>query len=552
MLGKKPISPRLMATILAAFNFFFYMLFPMPGFRRWDGLMTATTIAHFGETPWQVILFFAHTLVIPITQFFNLILGNADPLLVTSLREVSLSTINVVLMYYFFRNFLKNDVAAIMIGLAYIFCFSHWQFTTGGEEKDTMLVLNIIYLIGFFGLKGWISFGFVPRLKLFAARYTNWFGKHLAEIALGTILAFSIMIHLENGILVITTGIVYLLRKEFYLNYQKQIVEFLTIMLTAGIILLIWFGILIVGVNGITTVAGAMRWLLEYHATGEFFNANIVFTDQLLWAYEGFRRFLIGKYFEHGYLWIEVIVVTSIFIFLVVKSYKYSPEIIRMALIYIGVVSVHFFFWIPWDPEQWNPVAFAGFIVITPALFTSNQYLKRIAGIFVVLLVVINCFTYSNLADRYQKPYQNNKQINTEYVGGLSGFYLRNLPYSNMAQLTKKFTEPGALILVDHRHLVNHLLIYTDLEPIVTQYLDQPDEKLRKDLYLSQLSVHFYKPQISNLDLIERINSGNSVYCLSNNERKISTNIGQPLQFSELYNFHFRGYKLSLVALGDN
>ncbi len=541
-----------MATILAAFNFFFYMLFPMPGFRRWDGLMTATTIAHFGDTPWQVILFFAHTLVIPITQFFNLIFGNADPLLVTSLREVFFSTINIVLIYYFFRNFLKSDFAAIMIGVVYIFCFSHWQFTTGGEEKDTMLVLNIIYLIGFFGLKGWISFGFVPRLKLFAARYSNWFGHHLPDLALGFILAFSIMIHLENGILVITTGIVYLIRKDFYLNFKKQIAEFLIIMLTAGILLLIWFGILIIGVNGITTIAGGLRWLLEYHATGEFFNANIVFTDQLVWAYEGFRRFLIGKYFEHDYLWIEVIVVVSIFIYLVVKSYKYSPEIIWMALIYIGVVSAHFFFWIPWDPEQWNPVAFAGFIVITPALFTYNQYLKRISGIFVVLLILINCYTYSNLVDRYQKPYQDNKRLNAEYVGGLSGFYVRNLPYSNMAQLTNKFTEPGALILVDHRHLANHLMIYTDLEPIVTQYLDRPDEMLRDDLYLSHLSVHFYKPQISNFELIERITSGNSVYCLSNSERKINTSIGHLLKFDILHNFYFRGYKLSRVTLGNN
>ena len=554
MLKDRKFSSAQIAIGLVIFNIAFYMLFPMPGFRRWDGLMTATTIAHFSDTPWQVILFFAHTLIIPITQFFNWAVPPADPLVITAFREVCFSALNVVIIYLFFRHYLKKDLPALLLAMAYIFCHAHWQFTTGGEEKDSMLILNMVYLIGFFQFKGWLNL----NIEIFKPHQPNtnspqsWVRRMQVEIILGIVLAVSIMIHLENGLLVITTIIMYLMRKNFYRNFRTEFSELMRIMTTAGVLLLIWFSIVLFGINRITSMSGVLRWLMEYHATGEFFNTDIHFTDQFVWAYQGFRRFLVGKHFEHEMMGLEAIAATMIAVILLIRSYRHAPRIIGMTLIYIGLLTAHFFFWLPWDPEQWNPVVFCGFIVLSPAVFTtrSNKPTLVACGL-VAVLAMVNFGSYHKSSEKYRPIVEQNILNNSDRVKGFNGLFLRNIPYANLAQLVAQDTKPGALIFLDQRHLANHLLIYSDLIPIIIRYLDKDDELLRNEYYLSQLSMHFYKPPFTQSEINLMLQSGREAYYLTN--RKTSVNYLQnsfsvDLEIIQNFNLNnFRLYKLNPV-----
>ncbi len=553
MNSKVKLSPVAIAISLAFFNIALYLLFPMPGFRRWDGLMTATATAHFDTTPWEVLLYFAHTLVIPLTKLFHIIVPELNSMIIPALREVSFSAVNVVIIYYFFRTYLKKDLPAVLLALTYIFCNAHWQFTTGGEEKDTMLVLNMVYLIAFFQYRGWINLGwtfFNPTDNRDAGQVNRWSWLR-PEYLLGIILALSIMIHLENTLLILTTIVIYLAHKEFYSNTRLEITALLRILLSAGIILLLWFGFVIFGINRISNFSDAVYWLTEYHSSGEFFDANINFYKQYIGAYQGFRRFLVGNHFEHGLLSLEAIVITCIVTVLGIKSYRHAPQLIKPALIYIGILTAHFFFWLPWDPEQWNPVVFAGFILLSPAVFVTKKKIGLYSGLALVLiLIAVNIYSYNIDATKYRAIYLENRENNPDRLDGFNGFFLRNIPYANLAQLIDHHTEPGAIIFLDHRHIANHLLIFSDCQPIVSKYINVDSTELRRDYYLSQLSLHFYKPAYLIEELDDAIHSGKNAYYLSNSRRSyrfLSDTFGVKLAVKK--QFDLNGFQLMRLEI---
>ncbi|NQV37286.1 MAG: hypothetical protein HQ509_04665 [Candidatus Marinimicrobia bacterium] len=533
------------------------MLFPMPGYRLWDSLMTATSITYFEETPWRVMLYFAHNLVIPITRLFDILLPGGDPMMVTALRETVFSAFNVALIYLFFRHYLKQNLPAIIIALAYIFCKSHWRFTTGGEEKDIMLVLNIIFMIGFFQLRGWFDSGIKnfsspeqkPNINIVA-----FLKNHFPEIMLGIILAFAIMIHLENGLLILTIPVVYLFDRKFYGNIRKDLTEVFTIMFTAGSILFVWFSVLIFGINEISTLSGAVRWLLEYHYSGEYFDTKVTFIKQYVHAYSGFRRFIIGKYFEHNLLWLESIFITVGTLILAIRSYKYSPQITRLALIYLTFITIHFFFWLPWDPEQWNPVVFVGFLILAPGIFAKKNKLVNYSMLALVgCLAIINFTTHIQQAQKYSTIHDLNRSQNIDYQGGINSHFLKDIPYPNMVQFINTKIESNSIILVEKRHVANHFLMYTSHIPTVIKYLDKNENILKRKYYLSQLSLWFYKPKYSSDELKDILKFGNrNIYYLSSKSPD-RTNILEKLNAKSefIYSIGLRNFVLYQLRPSD-
>ncbi len=539
---------------LIALNFGLYLLFPMAGYRRWDGLMTATVLSDFGGTPWNVIFYFAHTLVIPITKLFHLSMPSADPLLIATIRETFFSSLNVTLIYLFFRRYLKGEMPALLLGIIYIFCNAHWQFASGGEEKDTMLFFNLIYLIGLMEVKGWTEFGWLNRLRPVRSS-KHVLGRYLPEIFLGIVLALSFMIHLQNGILVLTTAGIWVARKSFYRNFKKEVLQLAFIFGTAGLLVLVWYGFLIIHINQISTIQGAMEWLFEYHHSGEFFNAKIGFFDQYTGAYSGFRSFIIGEQFNHDELWVEAILVTMFFITMSIYSLKRTPIIAGVALIYIGITTAHFFFWLPWDPEQWNPVVFTGFIILSPSIFLINRRAvsNAILVIFTICIVLINCSDYASRAKKYQSIRTTNVLTNPNRLAGFNGHFNRYLPLSQIAQLAVSNRDSTDIIIVDRRHLANHLMLNSEIKPVIFKYLDKSDSILRKKYYLSDLSMRFYKPDYSSEEILESIDEGRKVYLLTN--KLITSNKIErhwEVELEMIARFGFQGFKLYRLSVPIN
>ncbi len=523
--------------ILGISNLVFYMLLPMPGYEDWDPSMAANAIKLFSETPWKILLFFAHNLVIPITKLFDLVIPNADPQMVVALRESFFSALNVSMMYIFLRVFLKKEFPAILLVVGYIFCQGHWRIATGGEEKDIMLFCKIIYLIGFFQFKGWVDLKIKFLSKIFKINERNldksnlfFIKKWRGEYALGIILAFSVMTHLENGILFPTTLFIYLLQKNTWRNIKEQALELTLIFSVASAILVFWYLFLIVGLNGITSFEGVLKWFFEYHLSGVFFKTKIIFLKQYAYASIGLRRFLIGQHFETKHYLFESIMLSIGLLITAWRAYRFSPKIVGAALIYTAFMGGHYFFNVPWLAEAWSGEVFCGFIIIGAGLFARDKGLLSFLGlIFVLWLSIGNIYYYNVIAEKYIEMSKINQKSNKNASKGYNGFFLRNFPSSNLAQYVSSIIKPDSILLLDNPLLITHFLNYTDIESINILYLDKGIKELMKKEHLNVLNIHFYKPNLDSKDIISQMRQGRKVYYLCD-ERLINKELDQKLR----------------------
>ncbi|RMF06904.1 MAG: hypothetical protein D6762_08555, partial [Candidatus Neomarinimicrobiota bacterium] len=368
---QRPWFPPL---ILVAGTWLMYGLFPFPGFRRWDSLMTATVLHQWERVGLRQIFYFAHTLVIPATRIVALIAPRLDPLVVVSLRETLLAGVNTALLYGFLRQVTGLRSGAFVMALASIFLHGRWLLVTHGEEKEMLLLLQLLLLRwGWLCLRETSAGRTSPALRSF-----RW------EI-LGALMALAVAVHLENGLMVLTLAMV-LVRDSFRKKFPWNI-----LIRTGGMAFLLalaWFAWLIVGVNHIHTGAGAWRWLMEYHVTGEFFNVNPHLDDQALEAWKGFRRLLMGAQGEHGLLGLELMAGLTLTGLTVVRSWRRDPRSTTLALIFLGMMTLHFFYWLPWDPEQWLPVIPMGSGLILNAWGTFGRRFETLLFALTLVLAI--------------------------------------------------------------------------------------------------------------------------------------------------------------------
>ncbi len=498
------ISPGFPALVLALCTAILYLIFPMPGFRRWDSLMSATIVQDWSTMPSTVIFFFAHTLVLPLTRLVSLMLPGTDPHVVVSIREIIFAALNSALMYWGLYRILKlKRIAFLLTSLTIIF-HGRWMFATQGEEKEILLFFQQICVYLTFAYLGWIKHG-LPNI-----RHYVFYGP---EGILGFTLALSVMAHLENGIMVLTIVSVlggHVLKRK--LSWK----QFLLIGVSALMTGLVWFGFLIVGINGITTVAGALQWLFEYHVTGEFFSVTPHILDQAVEAWTGFRRMLIGETGEGPWMLGEMVLGTVFMIMTIKKAWKKRPGITAFFTLYLGLISFHFFFWLPWDPEQWIPTIFAGMVLVGLGWFTDGSRRKILTlGAVFTFLIFVNGYQYIQ-AYKSVIPYTNFRRYHSKEMTGFSGYYLRGTPYPNLVMGLRSFLPDKAIVLVDRRHLANHFRIYTTATPIVITYLDKSNDVLRNQYLLSQLSMAIYKPPLTTAELKTMVDRGVPMFFLTN------------------------------------
>ncbi|NOZ75881.1 MAG: hypothetical protein GXO90_11015 [FCB group bacterium] len=488
---------------LALLTFIIYFLFPVPGFRRWDSLMSATIVHDWDSMPGSVIFFFAHTLVLPISRLISLLLPDLDPNVVVSLREILFASMNTVLLFWGLNWVLGNSRTAFWLAAITIFFHGRWMFATHGEEKEILLFFQQISVLYTFHYLHWTKY---------ASQVFNISTPYIAEIILGFLLAISVMAHLENGIIVVTIAIVLGISAG-----KKQIgwAQFWLIGVSAVSLGLIWFGIIIVSVNGIRTLSGALQWLFEYHVTGEFFTITPHFFNQMVEAWTGFRRLLIGETGEGPWMTVEMVVGFGMLVITIRKAWTRNKRITAFFLIFLGLMTVHFFYWLPWDPEQWVPTIMAGMFLVSLAWF--HEYDKpRLPILIIILVVLIAANGYRYIRDGESvKPYRSFRINAGQHIGKVSDWVLRSSPYPNLIAGLRPYLLQDTIVLVDQRHLANHLIIYSSAVPIVTAYLDKTDDVLHKKYLLSQLSLAVYRPEFSTVELKDKIRSGELVYYLT-------------------------------------
>ncbi|MFQ6613863.1 MAG: hypothetical protein ACE5D1_03380 [Fidelibacterota bacterium] len=491
--------------VLALATMGIYLLFPTQGYRRWDSLMSATILHDWASMPGSVIFFFAHTLVLPFSKAVSLLAPGVDPIVTVSLREILFASLNSALLFLGLVGALGPSRAAFWLTAITISFHGRWMFATQGEEKEILLFFQQITVLATFSYLRWI------KLPEWTFPFSIPF---LREIVLGFLLTLSVMAHLENGLMVITIAIVL---GASAVKKRIRWSQFLMVGFSAVFLGFIWFGFLIVSINGIRTLSGAFRWLFEYHATGEFISVTPHFFNQALEAWSGFRRLLIGERAGEFQMAVEMTMGLGFLGITLWKAWKNHRKMTGFFMLFLGLMNAHFFFWLPWDPEQWVPTVMAGTFLVGLGWFHGKkQPGLTVLVLPVIILFLVNGFWYLR-ESKYFEPYRLFRVNAGQSMGIFSDRFLRSSPYPNLVTGLKPYLSHDTVVLVDQRHLANHLRIYSLATPI--DYLDQNDSALKNKYLLTQMSLVVYRPKYSTVELRAKTAAGDTVYYLTDYPR---------------------------------
>lgn len=481
------------------------VLFPYPGARKWDGLMSATVLARWEETPLSAILYFAHPLVIPLTRLFDLVLPFRDPIFITAIRE-SLFAAGAAALIYLLARHLWGRLPAVLMALAYLLPFSHWQLATQGEEKDALAFFTLLFLLPYFHLRGDVRFPAFEGLSRVALL-----------ILLSVALALVMMVHMQAVLLAPFFVLDTLLRREVSRNPREAFLDLLWVLGLAGLLTLLFYGYVVLHVNGIRTFSGAMDWFLAYHREG-FFRTDYAWGEQLVQAYSGFRAYLLGR-LPAPLLAFECGLALASAAWIIRSGMQHRPGLAVACLIYLALYAAYFFNYQPWDPEAWAVAAVPGLVLLGLAVFEAEPGLRK-AGMMLwilglILLGVRDIAYYTREAGSSQALRLQIQQSGQSGYGLLESRFQDHIPDALSIRIADRLMPPDAVVAVGNRHLANYFLIYTRREPVVVDYLDQTQTQLVKEYHLSILSMLFYQPRLTSRDLIAMAGQGRPIYHFS-------------------------------------
>lgn len=507
------------SVALAASCFLLYTCFAWPGYWQWDGLMTATAVHDFARAPWDVLLYFAHTPVIPLTRAFHLANPTGDPMLATAVRESLCAAANVGLLFLFLSTLLRRELPALLLAVAWMVSEGHWRLASGGEEKDFLILIGMPYLLGFYQILGWFDLGFpfstgkTERSQDDARRR-----RRRQAVWLGVFLAVACIGHLESGLLVIMTILVFPLRRRMLTHPREEVTVLALILGTAGVLTAAWYGFVLFGVNGFRSLDESRRWFLEYHLSGEFHR-----DPDLVQSYRGFRGYLLGDERRepgHGQLLVEAIVMSVLMGIAAVRGARFAPRVVAPALVLLALKALHFRDFIPEFPEVWGGAAFVGLVVVGAGAFPARRAALRrgtvaVATVLVVLLAGANLSAHMQRSWRYDWMSRIYRHDPERVASPAAAAMQRHLPLANLVRVSARFIEPGSIVFVDERELCSYLRIHTDLEPIFAPYFDEDRDELIRNDAMSQLSRRYYLPRRNAAQLSREMRAGRRVYALT-------------------------------------
>ena len=330
-LAATPVELPLLAAI-AVVSTALFVLFPTPGYRGWDGWMTASSLASWHDTPWKAIFYFAHPLLIPFTKLFSLALPFEDQLFVVMVRECIMAGVNTALVYLLVRALIGDRVAALLVAAAFQLAHGNWYGATMCEEKNTMLVLSMLAALPYAHLRGWIRLAPLDRVPSLG----------LAAIVGGT-MALAFCVHVQNGLLVPWVLITCVARRDFIRDPRRGIAELAVIFgvagaLVAGIILPIaWFS------QGVRDVSGLANWLFEYHRSGQFVDTDYDFVERIVQGWVDFRGYVFGPKRLRGADGLQCAVGIIFAIAMIARAMKFYRAVAAALLLFVGLVTANFF-----------------------------------------------------------------------------------------------------------------------------------------------------------------------------------------------------------------
>lgn len=487
-----------LAGLLGAASAALYLAVPFIGERKWDALMTGAVLARPEWVTPREVLFFAHPLVIPLTAPFAWALG--DPLLAAGAREALFGGLVVGLAVWASARLTGSRLAGVLAGAVLTLATSRWQLATSGEEKEVALAFGGAFLLLYLDDRG--------LLPLVQAR--AWRERHgLRGVVLAVLLALALAVHLVNGLLVLVV-----LADVILAGSQRREAARAAGQVLAGAALLAgpFFLWLAIGPGEARTPTQVLAYFLEYHLSGEFVSVPRSPFERLVEAYLGGRAWLFGPR-ESPLPVLELVLACALCLGLALRALRAAPGPVARLLVWLALLTVHFYFYEPWDPEAWGPAALAWAIVGAAGAGAPGPARKPLLVLGAAgLLVLAGCQAEALRGAREQVAPL------TRFAAGGS---LSPAPLADVVRWMDARLEPEAWVVVSHRHLASYFHIYTRRMPVVRDYLDQPPEELRTRFLLTTLSLSFYTPPVTSAELREAARAGRPVYLLTFEEEPL-------------------------------
>ncbi len=501
-----PVAVLVFALVLAGF-----VAFPAPGSRGWDAWMTASVMQHWPEVPAKAIFFFAHPLVLPITRLFSLALPIHDQLFVGMIRESTCAAGSAVLLYLLLRALWRGRAAAAFVALAWALCFSHWRLATSGEEKDVMTFFSLLALLPWFHLRGDVRFAALDRL-----------GRDRVAILVGAALGLATAVHLQNGLLVVAVGLSTVARRGFFTDLRR---ELRALLLLAGGAAVVGFGFFLpVGAlaAGARSPDDYVRWLGEYHLTGQFVSTDYEWPERVLKILDILREYVVGDTGAGHDRRIGIGLAVALLL-VAWRALRAHRGLAAACLIFAGITTVHCFNF-QQEPEQWVGGSVAFFVLF--ALATSGRgHPPGLAAtgawaIACALLLANDAAWFRREAPQARTLAAENAEHYPAEHGPLARRFQALVPEAQVALRVDAAIEPDAILIVEDRLLASAFHVYTDRRPLVAAYIDRDDAWFDKPgVNLTVLSRHFYTPVPDAKTIKARGAAGTPVYDLFDDKK---------------------------------
>lgn len=453
---------------------------------QYDGLMTAAVLTHAGATPLSGWLYFAHPLMLPLTIPFSFLCS--DRLGAVVLREtVSLAGLVCLLcsaVLALAREKERPWFGMIVAVLLFVLSVGRFQMATQGEEKDTALLFGMLFLFLYFEHCGYWSVGVWSSLKLsFRAR----------TIVLSALLAFAVLVHLVNGVLLIFVVLDALLSLWPRDMRRERFVSRCSVVLFSGVLLLPTLFALARWTGKAKSVREGFEYFFAYHVSGEFFSFPKHFPEDFvaraLDCVQGLRGLWFGETETVG-SWFGVVFLLLLCGVASVRLFRLNRLFAGRLFVFLFLHVCHFYFYEPDSAESWIPFAFCVALLLSVGLRSPGwgrfwDSLLRLCLLPVVFLLAFH------LGGLHAERRGFAKQVQA-FVGAPSP---SAFPVSQVVRFVDGILDRDADVFVDDRLLASYFQIYTARNPVVRPYVGFSEEELRRRFHLSALSLHFYSPQ---------------------------------------------------------
>lgn len=511
-------APRLRelapALLLGAAASLYYLLRPYVGDRGWDGLMTATVLAHPDWVTAREVLFFAHPLVIPLTA--PLAWLGVDPLQAAAAREAlcggGVVALGALAATALARSWRAGLLSAALLTLA----VARWRLATCGEEKEAALLAGLGFL-----------FLYLDHRGLWDLRLPDWRARSVGvrRASLAALLALSVAVHLLNGVLVgVVLGDLLLTRPAAERGAARR--EGAWILGGAAALAGPFFLWLALGPGGARTAREVLGYFLEYHLSGEFLSlpwgpSAAVATglgERALVVYASARAWLVGD--PVGAAPLPGVVEAGLALvalggLLWPLAHRGSPAARRL-LGWAALNLLHAAVFDSANPESLAPTM-TGLLILGPASLLADRGLARRRATWLRAAVAVAAVAV--VARAHLASERGARQAAAELRELVDLAAPAPAPMADLCRLLDAELPREALLLVSDRLHASYFHIYTRRRPLVTAYLDASPEALRQRFALTSLSLRVYRPELDSTAITAAIQAGRPVYLLSAEQR---------------------------------